>query len=468
VTCPFFGMELLMEPIFTAGNRTLCSSQYTPSYPPQSIAPLPDGTYYYLSESVLDTKSITNKMVDGVFTYNISVTVTSNTLLSIEFAFNGLTSLFNTRIVRQGTNTNALSGEYILQRTKSGSTNLNQRLSGTLRAGNYTLQILGYFNTPFDQSNVCYTYIFSALLLPGNGSVPVITGISPPGGEYLNIGDPIVLLLDFSTPLYDSQQNVVNPSNLAPIVSAFSLVSNQSKIPVTAAVQTGSQQFRLVFNGTLSSKTSYSLKLTPNQIFNSRGLSFSLFGNYRYSTLDVDCAKHGAFDSGSCYCDTGYAGRQCDICEAGYKSRISPVTQVWECAKCTSLRCACFLDSCSCEPGINPCKPLGTCTENAQGQPVCTCKAGYDGVTCQTCASGYEGYPYCDKENVCPPGTIPPNCDPIQNGQQSYATYEILRFIGLAFAIVLLIVSIAFILIKRFRGVQRTKGDYGMMINEDE
>lgn len=462
-SCPYFGLQILLEPIYTSGNRSTCDSNITPQYPSR-VAVLNNGTFFERVDSVFPSSFILQNMVDNQFIYDINITVPRTSRVVATLGFNALTSLFNMQIFQQlpAWTNNVAFGEYRMQRTRSGATNLNQVISGILRAGNYNLRMSALFDTPLIASQLCYPFIFSLLVLPNDGSTPSVNNISPPGGEFLSPSEPVSLTIDFSTDLYQNGSRITNdnPSVLYP---AFSLVSSQNVVHCTIASQLSSLSWKFIFSGPFYPSYSYVLKMDDSILKDSNGHSFKLFGESSYVMLDVSCNNRGEFDSGHCYCDTGYAGRECETCEVGYKLRHSNSSDQWECAQCTSPHCGCFVDSCSCEPGIKPCEPLGTCREDANYNPTCSCLSGYGGAFCEMCAAGYENYPFCDKTKVCPPGTAGPECEPITNGQTTYASIEVTRYIFASFAFAILIVTVVFIIWKRFLSRRTQKGNYGSL-----
>lgn len=470
-SCPYFALQILMEPVFVSGNRSLCDSNTNTQYPNQLVVPDTQGFYFQRIDSLFQSSFISQNMVNNQFRYDINITATRGSRIYASVAFNSLVSLFNLQVFQRLTSwtSNVAYGEYRMQRTHSGSTNLNQVLSGTLaRPGNYTLRLSALFDASILVElgrQLCYPFIFSLLIVPNDGSIPIVNNISPPGGDFLSPSEPIMLTIDFSAPIYRDGVAITNfnPSLLYP---AFSLDSSQNSVACELAIQLSSTSWKLIFNGPFYPSLTYKLVMAPSVLQDSNGRPIQMYGQNSYSMLDVSCSGHGVFDSGYCFCSSGYAGRQCETCEIGYKLRYSDFLSAWECAKCTSSSCVCFIDSCSCEPGISPCKPLGTCYENAQHNATCNCLPGYGGDYCQTCSPGYENYPYCDKQKVCPDGTAPPNCEPIVNGETTYASIEITRYLFVSFAFAILIVTIVFIVWKRFLAKKTLKGDYGTL-NED-
>ena len=81
---------------------------------------------------------------------------------------------------------------------------------------------------------------------------------------------------------------------------------------------------------------------------------------------DID----GALDiSGTCTCNTGYAGSYCGQCAAEYVGFPNCVN--------------CHVDG--------TCNGHGVCLASG----ACACNTGYDGSSCQQCTTGYTGYPNC-------------------------------------------------------------------------
>ena len=77
----------------------------------------------------------------------------------------------------------------------------------------------------------------------------------------------------------------------------------------------------------------------------------------------IDCSGHGTCSGGTCNCDIGYAGADCDQCDVGYIGYPN-----------------CQPDPCA---GIT-CSYHGVCSGG-----VCTCDTGYAGDNCENCAAGY-------------------------------------------------------------------------------
>jgi EGF-like domain/Laminin EGF domain len=74
-----------------------------------------------------------------------------------------------------------------------------------------------------------------------------------------------------------------------------------------------------------------------------------------------------------CMCNPGYAGSQCERCEADFHR---------------DARGRCVTDELCADQEANPCAPFGDC-DDAQGVIACLCDPGYDGPRCTLCAPGY-------------------------------------------------------------------------------
>ena len=98
-------------------------------------------------------------------------------------------------------------------------------------------------------------------------------------------------------------------------------------------------------------------------------------------TPGSDCNGNGYLEDGTCVCDTGYAGDECDRCAGGYVGYPN----------CVSGSSACA--------GVD-CNGNGECLESI-GR--CSCYTGYAGEFCDRCEEGYEGYPDC-VYRLCEPG----------------------------------------------------------------
>jgi len=94
-----------------------------------------------------------------------------------------------------------------------------------------------------------------------------------------------------------------------------------------------------------------------------------------------ECSGNGSIVDGSCVCNTGYAGDNCERCASGYTGYPDCKKQVGNCQ------------------GVD-CNGNGECLESIG---KCSCYTGYAGEFCDRCEEGYTGYPDC-KFALCNPG----------------------------------------------------------------
>lgn len=123
------------------------------------------------------------------------------------------------------------------------------------------------------------------------------------------------------------------------------------------------------------------------------------------------CSGHGiAGSDGSCACNAGYAGANCNACVAGYlgfpNCRPAPSCGEHKHAG-PGANCVCnegFTGvACNaCLPGYfgRDCRPVncnnhGSGSDGMKGTGECTCDSRYAGPTCNTCSAGNTGYPNC-------------------------------------------------------------------------
>ncbi len=104
-----------------------------------------------------------------------------------------------------------------------------------------------------------------------------------------------------------------------------------------------------------------------------------------------ECSGHGTCDDSSgaavCFCDVGYTGAVCDICQAGYQDNDGNGTCLPDCS-------------------AQDCSGHGTC-DDSSGMAVCSCNLGYTGVACETCDTGYQDN---DGDGTCLPDCSGQEC----------------------------------------------------------
>ena len=100
------------------------------------------------------------------------------------------------------------------------------------------------------------------------------------------------------------------------------------------------------------------------------------------STL-VSCNNRASSVSGTapncvCNCNLGFTGTECSVCAAGFTGYPNCVPD------CTSI--------------ATSCSGHASEMQGAAGSCVCTCDRGFGGPTCGQCAKGYFGYPFCQDD----------------------------------------------------------------------
>jgi len=138
--------------------------------------------------------------------------------------------------------------------------------------------------------------------------------------------------------------------------------------------------------------------MTEGILTDSANVPIKLLSRNVYRTIDTSCNGNGIFgDSGSgyCFCNSGYAGTECQYCAIGFDN-LAPAGKPYICKQ--KMSDGCYIDTCGCDPtSPSTCRPLGTCNK---GQ--CSCPLQYTGPTCNECAEGYTNYPKCTKIKGCP------------------------------------------------------------------
>ena len=174
------------------------------------------------------------------------------------------------------------------------------------------------------------------------------------------------------------------------------------------------------------------------------------------------CSDHGECLDGTCDCERGYDGNQCETCADGYHDDNGECIQNQVCLpnSCSGhgtcddstgmVVCICEqeYDGTYCElckdgyhregqvcvanevcPVVDPCSGHGTC-DDSTGVAVCSCNEGYTGDECEACAGGYhDEQGVCIKDQVCLPnscsghgtcddgtGVVVCNCDDLFKG----------------------------------------------------
>jgi len=142
--------------------------------------------------------------------------------------------------------------------------------------------------------------------------------------------------------------------------------------------------------------TSYQLKLQPNVLFDSNQQSVQFQLSNIFTTIDTRCSGNGDFDSGFCFCKSGFAGIECSLCDIGYQNVNTDPNGPVNCVQKTGKLC--LITSCGCDPRNNAtCIPIGKCYDQT-GAIVCVCPSNFEsGSHCEKCADGYGPY-----SNACP------------------------------------------------------------------
>jgi len=490
VACPYFGFQLNVRPLEDVARSLICTSASPAVLPKASVKPNARGIYSEFTESYLASDVLT-----GNYTNQIEIDLTNTTgasRLIVGFGFASTSNMFRMRLYRRGFSANSLpysigNAVYEMSHAHTASTDVNLVLSGLLTADMYYLRITHPALTlPFNVtagSAYCYPFIYQLEIVPDD-SVPYVPDVEPPSASYLNPSDDLEIDIRFSTAIYDSVGNPVTSTNSGPFKGALSLQdtsdANAPAVHPTLAEGVEGMYWHAIFPASgFASKKSYKLVL-DNTLFSeipSDGPVVLVSTNI-YRMIDTNCSGHGDLDRGVCFCARGYAGEECDGCDAGYRNTNKDPNGPLKCeVKVGNL---CQLDSCGCKPNIQPCQPLGDCVES-RGYVQCNCYGNYNGTTCQACKDGYNNWeagcirigtqcPTCvhgtcndvTKKCDCDEGYSGPDCSiqdhfPVQSnaGDGSSAGLTAIKVISLISVLFMIVTTIAFMIYRRISKKRR-------------
>lgn len=496
ISCPYFGLQMIISPLENVQNSVICPMNSV--LPRNQVATNIYGVYTEYLESYFTGAQINQytNVSQGVstFRYEINVTINKTSTVIASLSYNALVSLFNLQILtitRNGNRIQSGAGEWSMEKMTAGATNINQQVSSTLQAGRYIFVIKQpTYQLPFTTlaSNYCVPFIWNLQISPTTG-LPYVSQVTPAGGDGLYPLQPLVIEIIFSEAVYDSQGQFLSSSNSYPIKNSFYLqqINSTRTIPVLSVTPTSftsSKFWQLTFpSGNFPSKATFQLQMIQGNIKNQVGDDVQYFSNNFYRMIDMTCSGRGQVDQGYCFCDSGYAGRECEVCNIGYVN-VFPNGSNPVCKLRTGNYC--LEDSCGCDPRVtDSCVKLGVC-DDSNGTIVCYCNSPYSGAHCQQCAAGYSDYSQgCIKDKQCPVcahgtcnnETATCNCDPHYTGAScdecqlgwsgtncqhsspvaSSATtgkielgVAVLRWIILVFAFILIFGTIGFIVYKRY------------------
>ncbi|RLB50539.1 MAG: hypothetical protein DRJ42_18665, partial [Deltaproteobacteria bacterium] len=148
--------------------------------------------------------------------------------------------------------------------------------------------------------------------------------------------------------------------------------------------------------------------------------------------MEGECGAHGTCDGAQCFCEAGFAGPRCELCDAGFHDDGAGGCSDDLCAPdpCDLGRRCVVADGapqCLCPAGQHDeggtCLPDTTCMaetcaghgacEDVSGSVSCTCDAGWGGTFCDTCdeAGGYhdDGAGACTTDACLPNPCTGPN-----------------------------------------------------------
>eukprot|EP01119_Soliformovum_irregulare_P024045 TRINITY_DN853_c0_g1_i1.p1 TRINITY_DN853_c0_g1~~TRINITY_DN853_c0_g1_i1.p1 ORF type:complete len:3439 (+),score=826.93 TRINITY_DN853_c0_g1_i1:91-10407(+) len=412
VACPYFGFQANIQPLDEVVRRLVCTSTAPAKTPQYNAVPDASGVYSEFVESFLSPGVLT-----GNYTLEIKLNLTAQTGASriiVGFGFSSMSNMFRMRLYQKGAGTsspyiigNAL---YEMSHAKTGLTDVNLLFSGTVRPDVYYLRITHPpLNLPFNTTqgvSYCYPFVYSLEVIPDN-DVPYVPDVEPPSGFYLDPTQSLELSISFSTAVYDSQGALQTSANSNAVKNALALQENTNPLgtPIKPTIAQGVQgkYWRVTFPGPFTSKSTYKLTLAPNSLFSVDRAAVRLTSTNLYNMIDTSCSGHGTMERGLCFCDRGYAGEQCDGCNAGFRNKNPG--GVLDCQRAVGTLC--MEDSCGCLPGHTPCQPLGSCYDST-GYIQCVCiSQGLDPAqNCTGCKAGFSNF----DAGCIPIGTECPKC----------------------------------------------------------
>ena len=438
VPCPYFGLDIAVKPVDSVGKLLLCSTSQKSILPSTNVVLGGDNTYSEYVEGILTDSLIFNNGNSSTgYSLEIPFTVNKTSLVSASIEYNSLASGLQFEILIASRRTRVSYGVYQIESyTTYGQSNINLLLSGSLLPNSYILHIYqpATKHLPFVTGTgkaSCYPFTYSLQIVPKVG-VSYVQTVSPNTADNLNPSKTLLVDLTFSTSLYSSNNAIVDHTNLSPFKSAFYIVNDVSGAIVNATTAEESNGIYTLLFYSLASASSYTLKLRPNILFDSAQNPMKLLSVNKYKTIDTSCSGKGTFDSGYCFCNDGYAGVECAVCDIGYQNINKNDSQIPVCKQKTGNLC--FIDSCGCDPHFTTsCVPNGYCNETS-GAIVCQCYLPWAGATCQQCAEGYHNTSsgcaanakcptcargYCDEaigQCICPEHFTGKTCDECATG----------------------------------------------------
>jgi hypothetical protein len=436
VPCPSFGLDLALKPVDAVGKLVLCSDKQTAVLPSKSLTIGSDGTYSEFIEGVItDNLIFTSGNTSLGFAYEIPFTINTTSIISASLGYNSLASGLQIELLLASRRTRLQYGAYQVENYYTyGQSNINLLLSGSLLANSYIIRIYQPATThlPFavgEDKSTCYPFVYSLQIVPKTG-VPYVATVSPSTAENINPTTSLIIDLTFSTAIY-SNNVIVDHNNLSPFNRALYIVDDSGNSMNATTVEESNGHFSLLFTS-LKSSTAYTLQLRANILYDSSNKAVKLLSVNKYKTIDTSCSGKGSFDSGYCFCDSGYAGVTCAVCDIGYENVNTNVNQAPICKQ--KIGKLCFIDSCGCDPKIvTSCVPNGLCNDTS-GSIVCQCYLPWSGSICQYCDTGYHNTSagcvantkcptcargYCDEsigQCICPEHYAGKSCDECADG----------------------------------------------------
>eukprot|EP01116_Phalansterium_solitarium_P020047 TRINITY_DN57_c0_g1_i6.p1 TRINITY_DN57_c0_g1~~TRINITY_DN57_c0_g1_i6.p1 ORF type:complete len:3361 (+),score=947.88 TRINITY_DN57_c0_g1_i6:1118-11200(+) len=413
--CPYFGLQLAMRPASDVQLYATCNPQLTQVNPNVQVTPDANGLYNEYFESYWPSQVVASPQTNGTFTYSINITITSNSQMQASIGFNSLMNMYRLQLLRvlPRYTYEVAKGTWQQQQIGTANIDLSQYISSSLlTAGQYILIISQLpLALPFGGANDprCLPFTWDLHIVPTN--TPTLSA-SPVSAEGLSPYNLVNLYLTFSQPVYAGGYPL-NSSYSTPLKQALSLTpttsSTLSALTPTLVQPDGrsGMYWRVTFPapGAAASKVAFVLLGQLGALTNQAGTNVALLASYHYGFADVSCSGHGAYEGGYCFCNLGYAGDACELCDNGYNNTAGgfPAT----CQK--SNAGPCFVDSCGCLPNISPCIPNGYCNAST-GSIVCSCLPRFGGPSCTQCAPGRYNYPTCTA-NACNPPCVHGSCD---------------------------------------------------------
>ena len=263
--------------------------------------------------------------IDLLEVHQITFKPTASSSLSTSIGFDSLLSSWEMVLYR----TDGEDAEMAVQTSRlqsfsetSSQANLRSSLSAPLEeGGEYLLEFIRFpVHKDLDLEKTCEPFLWDIFILPIYTDRPVVSQVEPANLlSFKTEADGFFRLsIDFTEELYLENGTSVKPHDVA---RAFSLRTDDEILSPLFA-EGGGRFWVLTFASEFTPNRDFMLSLEDGILFDYNQDALALATAHHYVTMDSECGLHGIeFEEGLCLCAKGFAGRDCNACDSGYKAR---------------------------------------------------------------------------------------------------------------------------------------------------